>query len=132
MMRWVTSSPPTAPGRAYCFLLHLFEAADHMPPAFSQSAWVVYFDMSPEGLAAGDELDPLLDDPLPDVLPLPEVLPEPLPDVPEGVLPPEPEVLGLLPLPPVLDCAAATAGASAITAAMRTMTSFSIRTSFGD
>jgi hypothetical protein len=89
---------------------------------------VVYFEKSPDGLAAGDEVDPLLD-----VLPLPEVLPELLlPDVPEGVVPPElPEVLLPLPVPVVLYCAAAIAGANAMTAAKRARTSFRILTSFG-
>ena len=46
------------------FFMHIFDAACHLPPAFSQSAFVVYFDMSavePDGLAAGapDEVDPL-------------------------------------------------------------------------
>ena len=94
-----------------------------MPPAFSQSAWVVYFEKSleaPDGLADGD----VVDEP-PDVLGLmlplePDELPEPLlPDVPDGVVPPElPDVLLPLPVPPVLDCAAANAGARATAATM--------------
>jgi hypothetical protein len=100
--------------------VHLLDAACHIPPAFSQSALVVYFDISADGLAAGD-------DELPDVLgveaPLPDVLPEPLlPDVPDGVL----ELPGLLPVPPVLDAAAAIAGARATTATRRPRTSFRI------
>lgn len=103
------------------FLAHLFDAACHIPPAFSQSAFVVYFDMSAEGLAAGDEL-------LPDVLgveapPLPDVLPEPLPVVPDGV-----EVPDLVPLPAPL-VAAAIAGDRATTATRRPRTIFCIMTS---
>jgi hypothetical protein len=72
-------------------LAHFFSGACHIPPAFSQSAWVVCFERSPDGLAAGDEVEPL-----PDVLvpepPAPEVLvPDPLPEVlvPAGALPPD-------------------------------------------
>ena len=98
---------------------------------------MVYFERSPDGLAAGDELDPLLDVlPLPDELPellLPDELPELLlPDVPDGGVAPEPELLLPLPLPPVLDCAATIAGASPMTAARRTRTSFRILTSLGN
>ena len=112
-------------GSAPYFFVHLFDAVCHIPPAFSQSAFVVYFDMSPDGLAAGDEVDEL-----PDVLgveaPLPDVLPEPLPDVPDGVLElPE----GAFVPPPVLDCAAAIAGARATTATRRPRTIFRIMTS---
>ena len=83
------------------FFMHIFDAACHLPPAFSQSAFVVYFDMSavePDGLAAGapDDVDPL------PVVPF-EV---------EGVLLPELE-LPDEPLPLLL-CAAAIAGASAM------------------
>lgn len=128
-MRW-TAAPPTAHprrvqegsrrGSVAHFFAHLFSAACHIPPAFSQSAFVVYFDISPDGLAAGDELEEL-----PDVLepaPLPDVLPELLlPDVPDG-LPELPDVLPPLPV----DCAAAITGAKATTATRRTRTSFSI------
>lgn len=105
-------------GRAY-FLAHFFVVADHMPPAFSQSACVVYFERSVEGLAAGE----------PDVLLVPDPEDEPLlPDDVDGVLPPAlPDVL--LPEPPVLDCAAAIAGAKAMTATMSMMTSLCIRAS---
>ena len=96
-----------------------------MPPAFSQSACVVCLENSsvvPDGLADGEvvlpvPLVPVLPDGLadggvdepPDPLPtsLPEDVPEPLapPDVPDGLLDPDP-------LAPPL-CAAATTGASA-------------------
>jgi hypothetical protein len=79
------------------FFMHLFEAACHMPPAFSQSAFVVYFAKSfalPDGLAAGELGEPL-DVPGDVLVPLPDVVPE-LPPVPEGV----PELPGApLPLP---------------------------------
>jgi hypothetical protein len=98
----------------------LLAAVCHIPPAFSQSAFVVYCERSPEapdGLAAGDELDPL-----PDVLgivelPVLEPVPELLPDVdPEGLEPDPLPGLGVLG-----DCAAAIAGARA-TSATRTAT----------
>ena len=94
-----------------------------MPPAFSQSACVVCFERSSEGLAAGDALDPL-----PDVLPVPEPDVEPLLPEVEPVLPDvdEPDVVPLLPEPLVLDCAAAIAGAKAITATTSMMMSFCI------
>ena len=107
------------------FFAHFLSVACHIPPAFSQSAWVVIFERSPDGLAAGDEVDP-------------EVLvPEPLAPEVVGALPPEvvvpddfdepalPDVL-LLPEPLVPDCAAAIAGAKAMTATTRAMTSFCI------
>jgi hypothetical protein len=53
----------------------LFEAISHLPPAFSQSAFVVYCEKSlalPDGLAEG-ELDELPDPP---VVPLPVEVPE--------------------------------------------------------
>jgi hypothetical protein len=93
-----------------------------MPPAFSHSAWVVILERSPEGLAAGDEVDPL-----PDVL-----VPEPLPPEVVGALPPEvvvPDDLLLLP-ELVPDCAIA--GANAMTATTRAMTSFCILASSGN
>jgi len=72
-----------------------------VPPAFSQSAWVVYCEKSPaapDGLADGDEVE------VPDVLGLmlplepDEPLEPPGPEEPDGVVPPAlPEVL--LPLP---------------------------------
>ena len=82
----------------------MFEAACHMPPAFSQSAFVVYFAKlsAPDGLAAG-----ALDEP-PEV---PGVVVFPESDFPEGVLP-ELE-LPFEPLP-LLPEAAATAGARAM------------------
>lgn len=108
-----------------------------MPPAFSQSACVVCFDISPDGLADGADVD---EEPEPDELPEPEELPEapglellPLPD-PPVVAPVLPEPLDELPLvldPPVLDCAAAIAGASATTATMKRRTSFCILASLG-
>jgi hypothetical protein len=84
--------------------MHIFEPACHLPPAFSQSAFVVYFDMSPAlGLAEGEPVE--LPEPAElDPLPL-------LPEVPEGVLP-ELE-LPVEPLPLLL-CAAAIAGARAM------------------
>ena len=67
-----------------------------MPPCFSQSACVLKVDRSePDGLADGDELLPLPEEPLEPELGMllePEPLPE-LPDVPDGVEP--------LPLPPL-------------------------------
>jgi hypothetical protein len=103
-------------------LVHFLSVAFHIPPAFSQSACVVIFERSPDGLAAGDEVDPLPEPLVPDVLD-PDVLPDPL--VPEVL----PDVLPLLPEPLVLDWAAAIAGANAITATTRAMTSFFILTS---
>ena len=95
-----------------------------MPPAFSQSAWVVYCEKSPdvelelgEGLADGEAPAPLglpeveLPDPVPPVEPVP-------PEVPAG--PPDPEPLAAplpLPVPPL--CAAARAGVSATIATRR-------------
>jgi hypothetical protein len=107
-------------------LTHFLSVACHIPPAFVQSACVVIFERSPDGLAAGDELDPLPEPLVPDVLE-PDPLPEPL--VPEVVPPVLPDVLPLLPEPLVLDCAAAIAGANAITATTTAMTSFFILTS---
>jgi hypothetical protein len=83
-----------------------------MPPAFSQSDFVVYFEKSlevPDGLAEG-ELEEPPDAPGMVVEPLPEV-PEPVPpEVPEGLLEPE---LPFVPLPlPVW--AATIAGARAM------------------
>jgi len=109
--RW----PPTSLESSYLFA-HLFEADSHIPPAFSQSAFVVYCDRSPalpDGLAEGDEVE--LPDPPVVLLPvlLPDDVPEPvLPDVPEGELELPDEPLPL-PLPPVA-CAAAIAGAKAM------------------
>ena len=80
---------------------HLFCVTCHMPPAFSQSALVVYFEKSrevPLRLAEG-EPDERPEAPGAVVVPpLPEV-PEPdePPVVPEGLLPLEPP--GVLPLP---------------------------------
>jgi hypothetical protein len=99
----------------FIFLPHLLAVVSHLPPAFSQSAFEVYFAMSAPlpGLADGEP-----DEPEPEVDPLPELLPEP--DVPDGVLPelelPEP----LLPLPLLL-LAAAIAGTRAMMP-MRTVT----------
>jgi hypothetical protein len=108
--------------RYFDFFAHFLSVACHIPPAFSQSAWVVIFERSPDGLAAGDELDPL-----------PEVLvPEPLAPGVVGALPPEvvvPDDFDEPALPDVLvvpDCAAAIAGANAMTATTRAMTSFCI------
>ena len=87
----------------------------HIPPAFSQSARLVYFAKSalPDGLADGDEDEPLGDEPLggeplgePDGLGVLIVPPEPV--VPDGLVEPEPD-----PLLPGLVWAAANAGASA-------------------
>src|SRR5688500_3292552 len=102
---------PGGPPGSY-FFMHIFDEACHLPPAFSQSAFVVYFDMSvPDGLAEG-------------VVPEPdEVEPPPvLPFVPEGVLLPELE----LP-PPLLVCAAAIAGASAMIPTRSVTISFCMR-----
>jgi hypothetical protein len=104
-----------------CFFSHLFEAICQLPPALSQSAFVVYFEKSPAvpGLADGDVVDEPPEPPEgePVVAP-PDDVPEPAPLVPE----PEPDAPGLLepapleepPLPPLPDCAAAMAGASAM------------------
>jgi hypothetical protein len=109
----------------------LLAVADHMPPAFSQSARFVYrvkSELVPGGLAAG-ELDEPPDAPgavlVPGVLtpepelpvvpegpvePAPPVVPPAPPVVPEGAL--EPELPGE-PVPPPV-CAAAIAGARAM------------------
>jgi hypothetical protein len=101
----------------------LFAAVSHIPPAFSQSAFVVYWLKSPdvelelgEGLADGEAPDP--DVPPPDVDP-----PEPAaPDVPDGAPEPEPPAAPL-PLPePVW--AATSAGVSAIIATSRAAKTF--------
>jgi hypothetical protein len=97
----------------------------HLPPAFSQSAFVRYCEKSVtllDGLAEG-ELDELPDPP---VVPLPVEVPEPvLPVVPEGPLDPDvPDVPLPLPLLPV--CAAASAGTRATTATKNTSISFCI------
>jgi hypothetical protein len=94
--------------------------ACHMPPAFSQSDFVVYFEKSlvvPDGLAEGEPEDPLDPPDVPDVDPLPD--PVPL-FVPDGLL--EPEVSFPPPLPPVW--AAAIAGARAMTATKSMRISF--------
>lgn len=126
----LSDAPRGAGGRFY-FFTHLLAAVCHVPPAFSQSAFVVYCDKSPgapDGLAAGDDELP---DVLPDVLgvvelPVLDPVPEPLvPDVPDGVDAPE------LPVPPVLDCAAAMAGARATRATKKPRRSVFILTSFG-
>ncbi|HXH83723.1 MAG TPA: hypothetical protein VNN07_12465 [Candidatus Tectomicrobia bacterium] len=66
-----------------------------MPPAFSQSAFVVIFERSaPDGLADGDVDDPPLVDEPPD-----------MPDFPDGLLEVVPDPLLPLPL-----CAAAIVG----------------------
>jgi hypothetical protein len=119
------------------FFAHLLAALDHMPPAFSQSAWVVYFEKSPDapdGLADGDEVEEL-----PDVLGLmvplePDEPLDPLvPEDPDGVVPPElPDVPLPLPVPLVADCATASAGASATTATMNPRKTFFILASFGE
>jgi hypothetical protein len=96
----------------YFLALHTPLLACHIPPAFSQSDFVVNFEKSlvvPDGLAEGELGDPLDPPDVPDVEPLPD--PVPL-FVPDGLL--EPEVPEPLPLPPVW--AAAIAGARAMTA----------------
>lgn len=112
--------PPLCSGALY-FFAHLFAAVCHIPPAFSQSAFVVYCEKSPDvepelgdGLAegAGDVEVPL--DAPPDVEP-----PAPVdPEVPDGALEPEPAAPVPLPLPLVL-CAATSAGVSAMIATSR-------------
>jgi hypothetical protein len=101
-------------------LLHLLAVADHMPPAFSQSALVVYCEKSvdvPDGLADGDvDEEPLDEPPLDEPGMLPPPAPLPL-EVPDGLL--EPELPEPLPLPPVW--AAANAGTKAM-APTRSMT----------
>ena len=103
------------------FLVQLMVDDDHMPPAFSQEACVLCEDMSiPEGLADGELLPPLLDEPL-----------EPEPDE-LGMLPPEPPELelplvpdGLLPEPlPLPVWAATSAGVRATAATRRVNTNF--------
>jgi hypothetical protein len=104
----------------------LFDMACQLPPALSQSAFVVYCEKSPdvpEGLAEGDVVDePPVPEPVvapPDVEPEPDAPPEPVlepepepePDAP-GLLEPAPLDEPPLPLPP--DCAAAIAGARAM------------------
>lgn len=111
---WGTATRPPTPLETGYFFAHLFEADSHIPPAFSQSAFVVYCEKSlelPDGLAEG-EVDELPDPP---VVLLPDEVPEPvLPEVPEGL--PEPELPDVpLPLPlPLPACAAAIAGAKAM------------------
>jgi hypothetical protein len=102
----------------------LFEAACHMPPAFSQPAFVVYFAKSaelPDGLAAGEPEPPEAPGVL--LVPLPDV-PEPLvlPEVPEGVPELEPPDEPL----PLLLLAAATAGARAMIPTKRVSINFCI------
>lgn len=98
-----------------CFFSHLFEVVCHIPPAFSQSAFVMYCEKSPAvpGLADGDVVDEPPEG-VPVVAPpdeVPDPVPEPEPDAP-GPL--EPAPLDEPPLPPLPDCAAANAGASAM------------------
>jgi hypothetical protein len=94
-----------------------------MPPALSQSVWVVYFEKlelgMPDGLAEGVEVPlpvPMLGAPGAVVAP-PLLGAEPVPDpddpsdVPDA---PEPAPDGPLPPLPLPVCAAASAGASAI------------------
>ena len=119
-------------GRGY-FFAHLFIDDCHIPPARSQSACVMCWERSPalpDGLAEGLLVE--LPEPVLEPAPVPDEVPEPVdpaPLVPEGALPepvapeplvpdgalPEPELpeAPLLPLP-LLDCAAARAGAKAI------------------
>jgi hypothetical protein len=108
-----------------------------MPPARMQSAWFVYLLKSPdapEGLADGDEDEPLDDPPVAPggvVVPLPEppVVPEGLVGPVEGLVGPVPEGLlapgadELLPLPV---CAAARAGTRATSATRSINISFCI------
>jgi hypothetical protein len=106
---------------AYGFFSHLFEVVCQSPPAFSQSACVVYCEKSPKGLADGDDVpEGLADGDVVDEPPEPEPVVAPPDEVPE--LEPEPVAPGLVepapldepPLPPLPDCAAAIAGASAM------------------
>lgn len=104
------------------FFTHLFEATCHIPPAFSQSALVMYWERSlelPEGLAEG-VVDEPPDAPGVVAVPPPDEAPV-LPAVPEVLL--EPELPGLLPL---LVCAAAIAGARAMLPTRSAITSFCI------
>jgi hypothetical protein len=76
-------------------------AVCHIPPAFSQSARLVYFAKSaaplPDGLAEGDEDEPLEPDGLGVLMVPPEELPElPEPVVPEGLVEPDPLLPGLV------------------------------------
>jgi hypothetical protein len=127
-------------------LLHCIEEADHIPPAFSQSACVLYSEKSlvVVGLADGcaevplpavpgvavasppldtdpDEL-PVVPVPLaPPVAPVPPLAPLAPPVAP--ALPLAPLAPPAAPLPPPLPlCAAAIAGASAMTPAKRAST----------
>jgi hypothetical protein len=98
----------------------LLVASDHMPPAFSQSAWVLKVDRSlPDGLADGEVL-PLPDEP--GVLVLGMLPVEPLPELPlpDGLLVPG------VPLPPLPlpVWAAAKAGARATVPIRRANTNF--------
>jgi hypothetical protein len=106
-------SPSTA--AMFYFFAHLLEEVSHWPPAFSQSAWVLYCEKSPEvddelgvGLAEGEAPAPL-GEPEPPL----EVGPPPLvPELPDGAPEPEPPAAPLpLPLPLPL-CAATSAGVS--------------------
>jgi hypothetical protein len=70
--------PPFCSG-AFYFFAHLFAAVSHIPPAFSQSALVVYCEKSPDvepelgdGLAEGAGPEPLGEVEVP-VEPLPPV-----------------------------------------------------------
>jgi hypothetical protein len=100
----------------YCFAWQRLVEACQLPPAFSQSAWVVIVDSDAppcDGLAEGDEpeeepddVEPVLEpDPLAPVLPVPPVLPG-------APLEPAAPLLPLPVAPPV--CAAASAGAKQI------------------
>lgn len=102
-------------------MAHLFAAVSHIPPAFSQSAFVMNCEKSPDvepelgdGLAEGEAPEPLgeVEEPL-DAPPDVELPPLPVPEVPAGAPEPEPPAAPV-PLPlPLLLCAATSAGVSA-------------------
>jgi len=90
--------------KPYFFASHIFVEACQTPPAFTQSAWLSIFE-SDEGLAEGDVEEP--DDGGVDIDPLPE---DPVLE-PELVAPPLLPAPAPVVVPPLVACAATSAGA---------------------